>query len=209
MMIRSRIRARYRRTDRQAELLSWRDDLFAEAHFENGLARAGAVFAPTFGGEHAAHWVGGVTERLEALKETFVRDDERSRRPFPPELLEQVMEARREKIRNKTKERLRERRGEVLEATLRRRRLGYPAHVSARWSEQQKREMEIVRRSASKVGYVAMLKRKMGWGIAEEKELSGEVKERVELMEAEVTKETMKRRERAAPDQGKEEMQAE
>jgi hypothetical protein len=54
-------------------------------------------------------------------------------RPTLPDLLRQLRAARGEKITNKTREREREARGEVLSATRRWSRLGFPAHVLARW----------------------------------------------------------------------------
>jgi hypothetical protein len=90
-----------------------------------------------------------------------MRDQERANRPFPPELLEQIFEARRTKIRNKTREKERERRGEILKSTLRRQRKGPPAHILAKMSPKRRR-MDRVARSLSEVGYVALVKRRLG-----------------------------------------------
>lgn len=90
-----------------------------------------------------------------------MRDQERANRSFPPELLEAIIEARRTKIRNKTHEKERERRGEILESTLRRQRKGPPAHILAKMSPERRR-MDKVARSLSEVGYVALVKRRLG-----------------------------------------------
>jgi len=82
--------------------------------------------------------------------------------PIPPELIKEVFEARREKIRNKTKEKERERRGEVLRSTIKRQRKGPPAHILVKMSPKHK-EMDKVSRSLSEVGYVALVKRKLGF----------------------------------------------
>ena len=65
------------------------------------------------------------------------------------------------KIRNKTREKERERRGEILKSTLRRQRKGPPAHILAKMSPERRR-MDKVARSLSEVGYVALVKRRLG-----------------------------------------------
>jgi len=95
------------------------------------------------------------------MDETFMRDQERANRPFPPDLLEAIIEARRTKIRNKTCEKERERRGEILTSTLKRQRQGPPAHILANMSPERRR-MDKVARSLSEVGYVALVKRRLG-----------------------------------------------
>jgi len=75
--------------------------------------------------------------------------------------LEEIIEARRTKIRNKTRERERERRGEILKSTVRRQRKGPPAHILAKMSPKRRR-MDQVARSLSEVGYVALVKRRLG-----------------------------------------------
>lgn len=76
-------------------------------------------------------------------------------------MLSTLLAARREKVRNKTSERERERRGEVLQSTLRRRRKGPPAHVLDRMSEEERKRDKVLR-GVSEVGYVGMLKSKAG-----------------------------------------------
>lgn len=93
----------------------------------------------------------------------------RNLRPISDKLLEQVLDARRNKIANKTKERERERRGEVLPRTIKRCRKGLTAHLLSTMSEKQKREELIVQRSVAQVGYVGLLKKRKGWKLKEPK----------------------------------------
>lgn len=76
-------------------------------------------------------------------------------------MIEAIFEARREKIRNKTREKERERLGEFTRNAIRRGRKGPPAHVLAIMSP-ERRQMDRVARSPSEVGYVALVKRKLG-----------------------------------------------
>lgn len=96
------------------------------------------------------------------IQKTFTLDEERAKTPATPELIAQVQEARREKFRNKLRESERERRGEVLNRTLKRKIKGPPAHVLAKMTEDQKM-MDKVSRSVSEVGYVASVKKKLGF----------------------------------------------
>src|SRR3984957_4513678 len=73
------------------------------------------------------------------LKQTFTLDVSRYLTPYPPELLQAIKQACRDKIANKTRERERERRrGEILKCALRRRRKGPPAHVLATMTEEKR-----------------------------------------------------------------------
>jgi len=96
------------------------------------------------------------------IYDTFRRDTERASTPYPPAMLDAIKQARREKIANKTRERERERRGEILRRTVLRRNKGPPAHVLRRMTEEE-RKMDKVVRSVSEVGYVAQVKRKLGF----------------------------------------------
>lgn len=100
--------------------------------------------------------------RTNEIVETLKRDDARAALSYPPDMLETIKAARREKIANKTRELERERRGVVLRRTILRRRQGPPAHVLATMSEKQK-HMDKVSRSVSEVGYVAEVKRALGF----------------------------------------------
>lgn len=90
------------------------------------------------------------------------------KKPFSRELLEQIKEARREKIRNKTREHERERRGEVLAAALERGRKRPPPPVLNTMTNWQK-HMDRVVRGVSEVGYVALMKSRMGRRLKDEK----------------------------------------
>jgi hypothetical protein len=96
------------------------------------------------------------------LRATFQLDKERQCTPYPPELLDAIKQARREKIANKTRELDRERRGEILARTIDRRNQGPPAHVLTRMTREERR-MDRVVRSVSEVGYVAQVKRRLGF----------------------------------------------
>jgi len=98
---------------------------------------------------------------LEEIAEKEKKELERASTPFRPEMVEAIFEARREKIRNKTREKERERRGELTLSGIRRQRKGPPAHVLARMSPERRR-MDKVARSLSEVGYVALVKRRLG-----------------------------------------------
>ncbi len=76
-------------------------------------------------------------------------------------MVEAIFEARREKIRNKTREKERERLGELTRNAIRRERKGPPAHILATMSP-ERRQMDRVARSASEVGYVALVKGRLG-----------------------------------------------
>jgi len=102
-----------------------------------------------------------IKQSLQEISHKEKKGRERVNTPFPPELVEAIFEARREKIRNKTREKERERRGELTLSAIRRKRKGPPAHVLARMSP-QRRDMDRTARSLSEVGYVALVKRRLG-----------------------------------------------
>ena len=72
-----------------------------------------------------------------------------------------MLQARRDRIANKTLEGIRERRGEVLPKTLRRRRQRPPAPVAVKMSPQQKL-VDRASRSVSEVGFAGKMKRMKG-----------------------------------------------
>jgi hypothetical protein len=98
---------------------------------------------------------------LDEITEREKRERERANTPFSPELVESIFEARREKIRNKTREKERERRGELTLSAIRRQRKGPPAHILAKMTP-ERRKMDKVARSLSEVGYVALVKKRLG-----------------------------------------------
>ncbi|KAA1474749.1 hypothetical protein DENSPDRAFT_346574 [Dentipellis sp. KUC8613] len=196
MMITKRRASRWRRITQSRDINKNFAYIKDEALFEERLASADptAKFPRLFGGKKVTKWREPIEEQLRILDQIFKRDEERARKPFPPALIAQVQEARKERLRNLARERGRERRGEVIKATKIRRGLGYPPPVRQRWSPKKRREMFIVRRSISRVGYVGSLKRKMGWKIGpSEDAYSGERLARVLKLEKQLAEEQRRR----------------
>ncbi|HEV7735970.1 MAG TPA: hypothetical protein VGO47_01175 [Chlamydiales bacterium] len=99
---------------------------------------------------------------------SYRRDAARLSLPYTPELLEIVKQARRNKIENKTREKERERRGEILNATLKRMRKGPPAHLLAVMTPEQK-EIDRIKRLPSESGYTGRIKREAGMKLKDDK----------------------------------------
>jgi len=95
------------------------------------------------------------------LHESFQREEARLHAPYTDELIKIVEDARREKHRNLTNEKIRERRGEMTRKWLKRRRSRPPSLMRYRMSEKEKMTW-WVSKSVSEVGYIGMLKRKLG-----------------------------------------------
>ncbi|KAI0299689.1 hypothetical protein B0F90DRAFT_1574016, partial [Multifurca ochricompacta] len=174
-MIHKRRIARKKRVDRQRVLFSQVQDLQVEAQFENSLATQGAHFRHFFSGEFLATWQAPLNSHLIELQKGFERDTARAARPTPPDLLHRLKDARREKIANKTRERAREARGEVLTATRNRSRLGFPAHVLARWTPEERKVNLLARRSVGVAGYIGQVKRDLGYKVPPEEDLVDDV----------------------------------
>ncbi|KAF8334247.1 uncharacterized protein EI90DRAFT_2970660 [Cantharellus anzutake] len=149
MMISKRVKARARRQVAFESIQSTKEDVRLECSFEGRLkaeaARLGfeSSWEPYFGDLRG--WLEPLRQHEKSLQASFELDTERASSKFSPELLERIKDARRNLINNKTRERERERRGEVLMATLRRMRQGPPPHVLTRMSEKDKREDKILR----------------------------------------------------------------
>ncbi|KAF8691590.1 hypothetical protein AX14_002767 [Amanita brunnescens Koide BX004] len=145
-------------------------------------------------------WMEPITNSLEDIQAARERAIERSSRPIPEWLIHAVKKARTNRIANKTRELERERQGEVLPRTIKRRRKGPPAHVLAKMTPEEKK-MDKVVRSVSEVGYVAMMKRKFGikmrnpdaWRV-EVGSTSGEEGRRLRKLAEDVRKENERRR---------------
>ncbi|KIM49685.1 hypothetical protein M413DRAFT_114233 [Hebeloma cylindrosporum] len=164
-MIVKRIIARRRRQERKAQFEIDLEDLTLEERFEEGLRKVEKTDVPTiFSGTPTAldEWKQPILESLQGIHQSNSLDFARASTPYRPELVAAVLEARRRKIYNKTREKDRERRGEVLKSTLKRQRKGPPAHILAKMSP-ERREMDKVSRSLSEVGYVALVKRRLGF----------------------------------------------
>ena len=103
--------------------------------------------------------------------------------------------ARREKVANETREHERQRRGEVLSATRRQSRLGFPAHVVARWDPEVRKAKLIARRSVGEVGYVGQVKRALGYRIpAEDSEVDELAGEKLDRLDEELRRSNRRRR---------------
>ncbi|KAI9430536.1 hypothetical protein H4582DRAFT_2086751 [Lactarius indigo] len=169
-MIHKRRVARSKRVERQRALFSRLEDLRIEAQFEDKLAKTGASFVPSFSNPHLAAWRSPLDASLAKIGAAFERDTARAALPTPPDLVRQLKAARREKVANKTRERQREARGEVLTATRLRSRLGFPADVLVRWSPEERKANLLARRSVGEVGYVGQVKRALGYKIPPEED---------------------------------------
>ena len=183
-MITWRRKARERRQAKFDGLVESTRLLGSEAQFERELSQLvsqdGAAFDRVFA-DYAHAWReclvhvlanDSFADRLECagapikdlmnnMSASFDREKARQEQPYPPEMLAAIKEARREKIRNKTREGERERRGEVTNRLRRRMRQGPPAHVLALMTDKQRR-MDHIARGAGEAGYVAQVKRKLG-----------------------------------------------
>lgn len=194
-MIHKRRVARRRRVERQRATLSQIQDLRVEAEFEGSLAAKGAHFEDCFDGPHLTEWHAPLKSSLTKIQESFDRDTARAARPTPPDLLAQLKAARREKVTNKTRERERQRRGEVLLATRRQSRLGFPAHLLARWDPEVRKAKLIARRSVGEVGYVGQVKRALGYKIPpEEDEVDELAREKLDRIDEELRRSNRSRR---------------
>ncbi|KAF7376042.1 hypothetical protein MSAN_00019000 [Mycena sanguinolenta] len=200
----ARMRARERRIARNQQLAEDLVDLRHEAAFEDSIARfaTSASFERVYSGDAESEWLRPLHAARAELEMLARRDIARSQLPVSPALLETLRAARREKVANKTRERLRERRGEILRCTIERARKGPPAHVLARMTPAERHADRIVR-GVGEVGYVGMVKRRMGVklrdggkGLAREngKDLDGERLERLKKMELDYWKEKNRRR---------------
>ncbi|KAJ4499267.1 hypothetical protein C8R41DRAFT_815044 [Lentinula lateritia] len=169
-IIANRMKQRERRFSKMEELTRMRDMVRKEQHLEQEIMRearrTGEQFEPVFEGED---WSTPLVQAANDIYANVKATAERNLRPFSPELIEQVRAARRNKIANKTKERERERRGEILRVTRKRWRKGLTPHLLSTLSEKQKREELIVQRSIAEVGYVGLLKKRKGWKLKEPK----------------------------------------
>ncbi|KAJ3722016.1 hypothetical protein C8R42DRAFT_721559 [Lentinula raphanica] len=168
--IASRMKQRERRFAKIEELTRIKDMIRKEQYMEQGLIREarlkGIKFEPVFEGQD---WSGPLADALATLFTNVKTTTARNLRPFSPVLLEQVRRARQNKIVNKTKERERERRGEILRVTRKRWKKGLTPHLLSTMSEKEKREELIVQRSSSEVGYVGLLKKRKGWKLKDPK----------------------------------------
>ncbi|KAI9058128.1 hypothetical protein FKP32DRAFT_1581897 [Trametes sanguinea] len=164
-MIVARRKARQRRQALQETLKEHMKYLEIERVVERMLAQKASkegksiesVYLDGSGG-----WTEPIAQVFKQLSRSFGLDRERANTPYPPELLEQIKAARREKVANKTREREREQRGEMTNRLLKQMRQTPPAHRLAKMSARERR-MDAIARGASEVGYVAKVKLALGF----------------------------------------------
>ncbi|KAI0357526.1 hypothetical protein OH77DRAFT_1399072 [Trametes cingulata] len=206
-MIVYRRKARGRRQIRQEMLQEQTQFLQAEHTFEAGLAKRAepGSFERTYTDDFNS-WRAPINADLKAMAECSKREWERLNAPYPPELLELLKAARREKIANKTRERERERRGEMTNRLLKQMRKSPPAHILVFMSDKRRR-MDAIARGASEVGYVGKVKRALGYKLrnpdAWKVELGKpENKEMLDRMAEEIEQENARRRSEAPIEEG-------
>lgn len=201
LMIAKRRSARERRMAKMDRLQEELNDLKVEGQFEDGLrnlVKGTHEIQTVYGGECLAEWKRPIRHAMQQIYQTFNRDAQRNAMSYSPEMLDAIKRARRDKIINKTRERERERRGEVLRSTIRRRNKGPPAHALARMTPEQ-RHMDKVVRSVSEVGYVGQVKRRLGFRLRDPEAWKVEIgkpedKERLDAMMRMVERENELRR---------------
>jgi len=103
---------------------------------------------------------------MDRIQQSFSLENARVQMKYTPEMLEMIKEARRRKIENKTRERERERRGEVLTRTRKKMAKGLPAHVLS-FRGQKGVDSDKAVKDPSLGGYTGMMKRKAGMKIGE------------------------------------------
>ncbi|KAF7301222.1 hypothetical protein MIND_00687000 [Mycena indigotica] len=183
-IIMARKRVRDRRWALREQLIDHSNLIFEEQRFEQGLLGMGENFESVFD----TQWQAPIKKSLDQLNTLNRRDIRRSETPVSPELEATLLAARREKIANKTRERARERAGEVLPITLERQRGRPPGHIFSRMTPKQKHRDRVLR-GVGEVGYVGMMKQRMnfklrdgGKGLARENSVDLEG-ERLEAMQ--------------------------
>jgi hypothetical protein len=161
---------------------------------KSNLVPSSAPDRLTLYGTPDRHAVTNIDGFLRTLQRSFERDEARARSVFSPEMIDMVKRARRHKVENKTRERARERRGEVLTRTLKRMRKRPPPHRAIKMTADQLRD-DAVMREASQGGYSGRVKaRLLGKEWDEAAEEGGWTLEQDKLIE-EIRAENERRRE--------------
>lgn len=170
-MIFKRRQARARRMEKVAILNDWQNFVRSERAFESqleGKVRKDKVpFHRIFNGDDASEWLQHITETKLGILQTFVNDTARINTPFSPELLAKIAEGRKKRDAALRRERERELHGEITPKTLHRARKSPPGYVYSLMTPKQRRLDAIARSSLSEVGYVGMVKRRLGWKVKE------------------------------------------
>ncbi|KAL1668176.1 hypothetical protein GGF50DRAFT_46980 [Schizophyllum commune] len=199
-MILYRRRAREKRLLRTAELNELRQDIRRERDFEQGVLALNpkANKQGIYTGAAAKEWDQPINHTQGAIHVSLRRDDARAATPVSPSLMAQVKRARAAKHANQARAHRRERSGEVLNRTLARRASRPPPPIWDKMSE-ERRHMDRVSRSVSEVGYVAKVKRQLGFKMKEpekwkvEEGRAGE-KRRLDAEYLEILRENQRRR---------------
>ncbi|EJD45701.1 hypothetical protein AURDEDRAFT_165152 [Auricularia subglabra TFB-10046 SS5] len=162
-MIVSRKRAWDRWQTKLEFLNSTRNDLLREAQFEDELAKLhpNLLRQRAFTQSLVQDWNEIANEQANTIHGQLAAGYDRAKMKFSPEMLAMIREARAEKIRNKTRERERERRGEILTRTIRRANKRPPTRIMRELTPEQLFE-DAVSRSPSEGGFVGAIKRKLG-----------------------------------------------
>ncbi|CDO76164.1 hypothetical protein BN946_scf184740.g7 [Trametes cinnabarina] len=200
-MIVARRKARARRMVMHETLKEHMKLIDVERDVERSLAQQAEVegtsleqvYADDYGG-----WREPIINQFKQLSQSFELERQRAATPYPPELLEQIKAARREKVANKTRERERELRGEMTNRLLKQMRKSPPAHRLAKMSDRRRR-MDAISRGVSEVGYVAKVKRALGFKLRDPDAWKAEMgrpehKEMLDRMAEEIEKENVRRR---------------
>ncbi|KAG8951688.1 hypothetical protein FRC04_005709 [Tulasnella sp. 424] len=160
MMIRRRRDARQRRLDRSEGYKEWKDYLSDERDFEERLFKQSKGSPPDVEFRDPS-WVKNADAHIASVMDSVRREEEMSRMKISPELWAIVKQARREKIANKTREKERERRGELTNHAKKRMRQGLPAHlISTRGKTGVDRDKWI--KDPSEGGYAGKIKKASG-----------------------------------------------
>ncbi|KIY70791.1 hypothetical protein CYLTODRAFT_419465, partial [Cylindrobasidium torrendii FP15055 ss-10] len=161
-MINYRIKKYLRLQDKQAEIQATMKDLQAEMEGERILNPNKET---QFYASASESWLSPLKKQENHIKKWYTATRVRKDTPIPLPLFKQVFIARRTRVENKTRERERERKGEVLKSTLRRRRQGPPPHQLATLGKSNIERDKYVRRGISEVGYLGMVKQNMGFNL--------------------------------------------
>ena len=102
-----------------------------------------------------------IDQIIASVQASYDLDYTRAQTPYSPDIINMVKAARREKIRNKTREKERERRGEITRNAIKRMNKGPPAHVLSKMTPEQRRRDRILR-GPSEAGYAGRIKREAG-----------------------------------------------
>jgi len=200
-MIYKRRKATIKQWAALGETEQWLQDLKHESEFEEQLAKEAekdqVSLKPVF--RDYDRWADPLRDLTRRTKAMTQASFGRQRMSYSPELLEQIKQARREKVANKTRELQREARGEILNRTIFRARTGPPAHVLAGMTSLQKHLDKVSRSNVSEVGYVGWAKRRLGWKLRKPDAWKVEIgkpenKEVLDAMAEEIRQENERRR---------------